>query len=236
VLFVIAFAGDVSAQPDTTQKTFEFAPKEGKPGRVVAVSGTGCTLDGHTLEWADVDFSRNVAEGGGEPFRASGRYPVKADGSWDGEFVVPAETPPGPYFFNSSCAASDFVVVGVDAEFPVLPRPPAVVTSKQSTVRAGDQVDVSAASCLFEDGTAARVAKLFIRDSASTVIASGEAPVDSSGVAAGAMRLPARVASLGTASVEVRCEGPLGAMVGRSAAVTIGAAIPVRPPKVTLTG
>ena len=235
-LLLIALAGSAEAQPQTEERTFDFSPKEGKPGRVVEVSGTGCTLNGRALETARVDLSRNVVEGGGEPFHAGRTYPVNPDGSWSGEFVVPADTPPGPYSFDSTCTASDFAVPGVDAAFPVLDRPPAVVTAKPAAVRAGDQLEVSVASCLFEDGSAASSAKFSVRDSTNAVIASTDAPVATSGTGAGTVRIPDSVASSGTASIEARCEGAQGAMVGRSASVIVGAAVPVTPPKVTLTG
>jgi cell division septation protein DedD len=108
-------AGAALAQGDPYNgRTFARTPDQGPPGIVIKVSGTGCIYQGQPYEEAEV---RIVNRNFDTPFE---HYPIQADGTWGGDFVIPLAAPPGDYTFHTICRASDMVFGVPDLPFKVI--------------------------------------------------------------------------------------------------------------------
>jgi hypothetical protein len=128
----------VAASAQYGNRTFERSPAEGPRGTVIRVSGTGCALDGQPFQYAYVRLARRSGEDGGPPYDTNQKYPIGADGSWAGDFVVPQEAPPGNYSMTADCVADDMVLPAGESTFfvnsdPPIPPPSTTTTTSTST-------------------------------------------------------------------------------------------------------
>ncbi|MEA3076287.1 MAG: hypothetical protein QOF60_1195 [Actinomycetota bacterium] len=123
-----AGAGVARAQVPTTTSTtrdsgehptFDRSPAEGPAGTVIQVWGAGCIYYGTPWEYARVSVASVSNEPGHEYHRLSGKFPIKDDGSWQGEVPVPAGAPSGAYKLGADCYASDMVLPAGDMPFRV---------------------------------------------------------------------------------------------------------------------
>lgn len=106
-IMLILGTGTAPAQAAAPQTSFSRSPDRGPRGTVIKVSGSGCTDNGRPWEYAYVYFASVSTEPGKKYSKASAHFPVHADGSWEGEFTVPADAPLGDYTVLGSCSASD---------------------------------------------------------------------------------------------------------------------------------
>jgi hypothetical protein len=188
------------------------------------------------MEEATVNLSRIIKDDADAPFAASETYELDGSGNWRGEFVVPVDAPPGTYVIGVTCWAGDMAVHGKDVDFAVLDRPPVQIALSTSALKPGESLVITLTGCVFEDGSPATSAKLTLVDANEAGVAASAVPVEPGGNASGSLTVPDRVTYPGSGQVLARCEGPQGSMVGRPASVVLGAATPVRPPRITLTG
>ena len=131
----LSILGVLDAETAAAQFTFERSPAEGPRGTVIKVSGTGCIENGKPYEYAYLFFS--YAEPGGQPYDTSQQYPIRPDGTWAGDFVVPQDAPTGHYGMRASCVADDqFFLAGESTFFvnsnPPIPPPSTATTSTTS--------------------------------------------------------------------------------------------------------
>lgn len=80
---------------------------------MISVSGTGCSEDGRPYERAGVSLVNRSFD------TRYQYYPIKEDGTWEGQFLVPSEAPPGSYKLSAMCQASDMVFDVPDQTFEV---------------------------------------------------------------------------------------------------------------------
>ena len=107
-------------------RTFTRTPAVGPPGTVIHVSGTGCSYQGQPYQYAHAGLVRRGYSG---PYL---QYPIKADGSWSGDYVVPSGTPFGDYTLAADCQAADMVFVVPSQPFTVgyAPSPMSTATPR----------------------------------------------------------------------------------------------------------
>ena len=134
---VLAILSVVNGGAASAQFTFERSPAEGPRGTVIKVSGTGCIENGKPYERASLYFSRRAAEGG-ISFARFQDYPIREDGTWAGDYVVPQEAPPGNYLMQASCVADDQYFLAGESTFvvnsdPPIPPPSTTTTSTTTT-------------------------------------------------------------------------------------------------------
>lgn len=221
------------AQNDPTP-TREVSPLRFKPGRVLSVSGTNCILGGRPMEESFVLLSRNVDQSGGEPFSSSSRHPVGPDGTWSGQHGVPVSAQPGAYLVTQSCSASDQSIFSPgNTDVEVSADPPAVATASAGTVVPGAMfsASVTVAGCVFEDGSPAASATATLLAPDGTAAGTATFAVGADGGGAGTVSASPDPPAY---RVEVRCEGPLGALDAVAATVAVvrtgGIAAPVTIP------
>jgi hypothetical protein len=110
VLPALLWAVPVGAEHDDgygEHPTFDRSPARGPGGTVIKLWGTGCIYRGTPWEKAQVYMSSVSKEPGSHYYTSSDEFPVKDDGSWEGQFVVPQEAALGDYVLNAGCYASD---------------------------------------------------------------------------------------------------------------------------------
>lgn len=112
--------------------TLDVTPSSVAPGGTLHVSGSGCILDGSPAEHVALIWGRLAYEDG--PHQRFAQAPVKPDGSWSLDFVVPRDAPPEPYVLGTGCVGGDQMFNGhqkqvsvsthVTAEAPTAGPPP----------------------------------------------------------------------------------------------------------------
>ena len=133
---VLAILSVVNGGAASAQFTFERSPAEGPRGTVIKVSGTGCIEGGKPYQQAHIHFYRRAGQEGGG-FDTFQDYPIRSDGTWSGDLVVPQEAPPGNYGIGVTCEADDMSFPVGEADFvvnsdPPIP-PPSTTTTTTST-------------------------------------------------------------------------------------------------------
>ena len=119
---MLALASTALAQSDPYNgRTFTRTPAVGPPGTVIHVSGTGCSYQGKPYDNAYVTLIGSTFNGPDD------QYPIKADGTWLGDYTVPMNASFGDYKLTSNCQAADMVFVGPSQPFtvgyPPTPKP-----------------------------------------------------------------------------------------------------------------
>ena len=113
-LLSLLATGPAAAQTDPYNgRTFSRNPAIGPPGSVIHVSGTGCSYQGKPYDNADVMLISKPFEGPDD------LYPIKADGSWQGDYTVPMNAPFGSYTLAAGCQAADMSFVVPSQPFTV---------------------------------------------------------------------------------------------------------------------
>lgn len=100
--------------------TFVYSPTSGAPGTRIQLSGTCPFGAGGRGDAAFVRLAR-VVSAGETPFDTSVTMPVREDGTFSGELVVPADAPPDEYELRMNCIAGDQTFGDQERPFQVLP-------------------------------------------------------------------------------------------------------------------
>jgi len=122
-LAVVLTLASYTALAQPSGRTLTRTPAQGSPGTSIALSGTGCFFPGRPAESV---FARLASRAGttGGPFDTSAEFPVKPDGTWSGQIVVPPDAPAGEYSLSASCVEGDALLSPEESDFRVLPGPP----------------------------------------------------------------------------------------------------------------
>lgn len=104
--------------------------ESGPPGISIGLSGT-CWWLGIPNEAAFIRLARIVTDGE-LPFDTSIELPVRSNGSFSGQLVVPVEAPQGEYTLSLNCRTEDQFTAFFDTTFTVA-GDPITTTSTSST-------------------------------------------------------------------------------------------------------
>jgi hypothetical protein len=216
----IAVPATVSIEPTQPEPTptFDRSPAQGKPGRVINVSGTGCVFLGKPAERVVVSIGRLVA-GGGPSFNDFIEVSVQPDGSWSGTYALPTTAPPGDYVMTSSCGAGDQVFGSSDQPFLTLNEPPAAVVAEPAQAMSSDDLYLAVSDCVFEDGTPATTAEFSVAGAVGTIVRA-DAPVSGIGASNITLMVPVDAPS-GTYTAAATCRSGLGDLVAATATVVV---------------